>query len=93
MHQTRSATTFRTLPLIAWAFGGRLGFVVRVRSDIPSFEEPMIRRALMRSAATCSRLGSLDRAVNRELWPLGYAAQVDCSTQSGTAVVIDVSPS
>jgi hypothetical protein len=86
------AGTFRTMPTIHWAFDGRHGLLVRLRSDIPSHDDLMIRSALIRSTARCERLGALDRAINRELWPLGYVAQVDPAVGRGAPVVVDIAP-
>jgi hypothetical protein len=86
------AGIFRTMPTIHWAFDGRHGLVVRLRSDVPSHDDLMIRSALIRSAARCERVSALDRAINRELWSLGYVAQIDPAVRQGAPVVVDIAP-
>jgi hypothetical protein len=92
MTSTSRDGTYRTLPTIHWALDGRHGLVVRLRNDVPSQDDLMIRSALMRSAARCERLGALDRTINRELGPLGYVAQVDSAMRLGAPVVVDIVP-
>jgi hypothetical protein len=44
--------------------------------DVPTFDDGMIRRALLRSSLICGTVDRLNLAINRELWTIGYAARV-----------------
>ncbi len=50
----------------------------------------MIRGALLRGAASCERLTALDRAINRELWPLGYVAHLERGVADGGVVLVEI---
>jgi hypothetical protein len=65
------------------------GLSVRARSDVPSFDDALIRGALKRGALACERLAALDRAINRELWALGYVAHLE-RLSDGTVVQVEI---
>jgi hypothetical protein len=50
----------------------------------------MIRGALVRGALACQRLEHLDRALNRELWPLGYLARIEQSPRDRHLVFVEI---
>lgn len=75
----------RRVASVPWAHGGYDQLCVRAAADIPWFDDSMIKGALVRGALACERIEDLERAFNRELWPLGYVArlettQTDCPT-------------
>ena len=63
---------------------------MRAQSDVPSFDDLMIHSALLRGAAACERLAALDRVINRELWPLGYVAQIERCVTDGGIVLVEI---
>lgn len=88
--QTTAGRAFRTLGPVAWFHDGCNSLAVRVRADVPSFDDLMIRGALLRVATACEGLASLDRAINRELWPLGYVAHLERSVADGEVVLVEI---
>jgi hypothetical protein len=88
--QTIAVRALRKLGPVPWFHDGCSGLAIRARADVPSFDDSMIRGALLRSAASCERLTALDRAINRELWPLGYVAHLERSVASGGVVLVEI---
>lgn len=80
----------RKLGPVPWFHDGCSGLAVRVRADVPSFDDSMIRGALLRGVTSCERLATLDRAINRELWPLGYVAHFERSAAEGGVVLVEI---
>jgi hypothetical protein len=50
----------------------------------------MIRVALARGALACSRIGDLERALNRELWALGYVARLERNLTDRSVVHVEI---
>jgi hypothetical protein len=50
----------------------------------------MIRVALVRGALACRRTSNLERALNRELWPLGYVARLERDPIDRSAVLVEI---
>jgi hypothetical protein len=50
----------------------------------------MIRVALVRGALACRRIDRLERALNRELWPLGYVAHLKRDLTDRSVVLVDI---
>ncbi len=73
----RRESTVRRIGAVSWDHDGYQRLAIWAKGDIPLFDESMIRGALARCAHVCERLNTLDRALNRELWPLGYAASIE----------------
>ena len=88
--QTFAGRGVRRLGPVPWFHDGCSGLAVRARADVPSFDNSMIRGALLRSAASCERLTALDRAINRELWPLGYVAHLERNVAAGGVVLVEI---
>jgi hypothetical protein len=86
---TISQSTRRLGP-VPWYHDGCRGLAVRACADVPSFDDSMIRGALVRGALTCIRFDALDRALNRELWPLGYVAHLERSGPDGAIVQVEI---
>lgn len=80
----------RRLGAVPWRHAGTGGLAVRVGLDVPSFDEPMIRSALIRGALSCERKEGLDRALSRELWPLGYVARLDTGETGQSVVLVEI---
>jgi len=75
---------------LPWAHGGFKRLAVTIGPDVPAFDDSMIRGALVRAAIACERTEALDRALNRELWPLGYVARVEQSVLDRTVLEIEI---
>ena len=82
--------TVRKLGPVPWLHDGCSGRSIRARSEVPSFDDALIRGALKRVAVGCERLAVLDRAINRELWSLGYVAHLERSVNDGTVVQVEI---
>jgi hypothetical protein len=83
----------RRLGAVPWHHAGPQGLAVRVGSDVPSFDDPMIRSALIRGARTCNRIEGMDRALSRELWPLGYVARLEAGEAGRPIVLVEIANS
>lgn len=86
----RPASGPRKLGPVPWRQSGCRGLTVRAGTDVPSFDDPMIRVALVRGALACRRIGNLERALNRELWPLGYVARLERNPEDRSAVLVEI---
>jgi hypothetical protein len=82
----------RQLSPVPWNQDGCHGFDVQVCEDVPTFDEGIIRRALLRSSLACEDVAGLSRTINRELWGIGYVALV-LSDAANHLVVVEVSMS
>jgi hypothetical protein len=87
-----TASGVRRLSPVQWSQDGCPGFDVQVREDVPALDEGMIRRALLRGSAAWEDVNGLRRAINRQLWQIGYVAEV-WSDPADRSVVIEVSMS
>lgn len=74
----------RRLGALPWDHDGYERLALWAGADVPTFDDPMIKGALARCAHTCERLQTLDRAVNRELWPLGYVGRIEAAETDGS---------
>jgi hypothetical protein len=83
----------RRLGAVPWYHDGYHGLSVRVRADVPSFDDPMIRSALIRGAQACQRIEGLDRALSRELWSLGYVARLDVNEMGREIILVEIANS
>jgi hypothetical protein len=80
----------RRIGAVPWYRDGYHGLSVRAGADVPTFEDPMIRGALVRGALACKRIEDLDRVLNRELWPLGYLARIEPSPRDRSLVHVEI---
>lgn len=80
----------RRLGAVPWYHDGFRGLSVRARADVPSFDDSMIRGALVRATLACERIVTLDRALNRELWPLGYVAHLEPDVADRAVVQVEI---
>ena len=80
----------RKLGTVPWYQNGCRGLTVHAGTDVPSFDDPMIRVALVRGALACKRIGELERVLNRELWPLGYVARLEHNLTDRSLVHVEV---
>jgi hypothetical protein len=87
-----TASGMRRLSLVEWNQDGRYGFDVQVRDDVPTLDEGIIRRALLRGSLVCENVAGLSHAINRQLWQIGYVAAV-WSDPADRSVVVEVSMS
>jgi hypothetical protein len=88
--QFTAAGSLRRLRPIPWCHDGCDGLVVRARGDVPTCDESMIRIVLRRAASSCQQIAALDRAINRELWPLGYVAHLERGVADGGFVLVEI---
>jgi hypothetical protein len=88
-----AAVAARRLGAVPWYHDGYHGLSVRVTEDVPTFDDPMIRSALIRAAMACDRIESLDRALSRELWTLGYVARLDVNETGLEIIGVEVASS
>src|SRR5664280_575715 len=84
------ASGMRRLSPVQWGHDGCLGFDVQVRGDVPTLDEGMIRRALLRVSVACEDVDGLSQAINRQLWQIGYVAAV-WTDPVDRSVVVEVS--
>ena len=89
----RRASGLRKLGPVPWYQDGCRGLTARAGSDVPSFDDPMIRGALARGALGCGHIAGLERALNRELWPLGYVAHLEQDVIDRSVVYVDIASS
>ena len=80
----------RKLGPVAWNHDGCRTLAVHARDEVPSFDDSMIRAALVRGALTCRRFAILDRTINRELWALGYLARIDRDAADRSVVTVEI---
>jgi hypothetical protein len=77
----------RRLSPVQWSHDGHHGFDVHVCEDTPTFDEGMIRRALLRSSLACEKVDRLSPAINRQLWTIGYVATLRADPVDRSLVV------
>jgi hypothetical protein len=83
----------RRLGAVPWDHDGFQRLAIWAKGDIPVFDDSMIRGALARCAHACEQLNALDRALNRELWPLGYVASIETTARDGYTADVVISGS
>ena len=87
-----TASGMRRLSPVQWSHDGCPDFDLQVREDVPTLDEGMIRRALLRVSVVCEDVDVLSQAINRQLWQIGYVAAV-WSDPVDRSVVVEVSMS
>jgi hypothetical protein len=80
----------RRLSPVQWSHDACPGFDVQVCEDVPTLDEGMIRRALLRVPVVCEDVDGLSHAINRQLWQIGYVAAVS-SDPVDRSVLVEVS--
>jgi hypothetical protein len=80
----------RRLSPVRWNQDGCPGFEVHACEEVPTFDDGMIRRALLRGALVWKSEDALTQAINRELWAIGYVATVQ-SDPIDSSIVVEVS--
>lgn len=86
------ASGMRRLSPVQWSHDGCPGLDVQVCEDVPTLDEGMIRRALLRVSAVCEDVEGLSHAINRQLWQIGYVAAIS-SDPGDRSVLVEVSMS
>lgn len=51
----------------------------------------MIRAALVRGAISCQAVEEIDRALARELWQIGYVANVQADPANRAVLLVEIS--
>ena len=73
-----------------WYHDGCRLLTILAQGDVPAFDDSMLRAAIVRGAMGCDRLDALDRAINRELWALGYLARLARDTSDRSVVLVEI---
>jgi hypothetical protein len=84
-------TRARWLGSVPWNQDGCHRIAVQVGDDVPALDHGMIRRALVRGSLVCESVTDLSRAINRNLWEIGYFAKVKSDRYDDGSVVVEVS--
>jgi hypothetical protein len=89
MISSSALTALGTRPLspVQWNQAGCHFFYVRACADVSPFDDGMIRKALLRGSLVCEKVDELGRAINRQLWAIGYVATVRSDPVDRTVVV------
>ena len=77
----------RRVASVPWNQDGYRGIAVHMGDDVPTQDHGMIRRALIRGSLVCENLDGLSRAMNRQLWGIGYFARVMSDPLDGSVIV------
>jgi hypothetical protein len=75
---------------VSWCHDGHEGLSVTAGTDVPSFDDAMIRGALVRGARACQSTGALNRLLNRELWTLGYVARLEPDVTDNSRLLVRI---
>lgn len=89
----RPSATIRRIGVVPWHHDGCQRLAIWAQEEVPTFDDSILRGALARCAVRNERLGTLDRALNRELWPLGYVALIDAVATDDSVAHIVISGS
>jgi hypothetical protein len=87
---TQEVSAGRWIAAVPWYTDGYHGLSVKASTDVPPIADQMIRRALVRGALAWRRLDGLDRALNRELWSLGYVARLEANGIGRGTVLVKI---
>lgn len=90
---TQQLSAGRWIAAVPWYTDGYHGLSVRATTDVPPLADQMIRSALVRGALSWRRVDGLDRALNRELWSLGYVARLDAGGIGRGTVLVKIEAS
>jgi len=66
----------RRLGQVPWSHDGSDSLSAVALPSVPPSDDSMIRAALVRGARSSKTIQELDRALNRELWQIGYVARL-----------------
>jgi hypothetical protein len=80
----------RRLGPVPWIHDGCRTLAIHALDEVPSFDDSMIRAALIRGAMACKQLAQLDRTINRELWALGYLARLERNDSDRSVVTVEI---
>jgi hypothetical protein len=86
----RLATGRRNLAPVPWRRDGCLVLQVSVGTDVPAFDDLMVRDAIARASIAAERLETLERMLNRELWRIGYMARLKFDAQDHSIVHVGI---
>lgn len=74
-----------------WYRAGVSGFTVTALASVPPSDDSMIRAALVRGAVSCQTVEEIDRALARELWQIGYVANVQHDPTNRAVLLVEIS--
>jgi hypothetical protein len=80
----------RRLGPVSWCHDGHEGLSVTAGTDVPSFDDAMIRGALVRGALACQSIAALGRVLNRELWTVGYVARLEPDLTDNSRLLVRI---
>ena len=90
---TQQVLAGRWIAAVPWYTDGYHGLSVQASADVPPVADQMIRRALVRGALAWRCVDGLDRALNRELWSLGYVARLEAGGIGRGTVLVKIEAS
>jgi hypothetical protein len=76
---------------VPWYHAGYNGLSVVALTSVPRSDDSMIRAALVRGALSCQTIDELDRALNRELWQIGYVARIEHDPANRAVLLVEIS--
>lgn len=85
-----AAPAVRQLGPVSWCHDGHEGLSVTADADVPSFDDAMIRGALVRGARSCQSTDALTRVLNRELWTVGYVARLEPDLTNNSRLLVRI---
>ena len=88
---SRPVPASRRLGSVPWYHAGFSGFSVTALANVPPSDDSMIRAALVRGAISCQTVEDIDRALARELWQIGYAANVRHDPANRAVLLVEIS--
>ena len=77
----------RPLSPVQWNRADRRGIVVQACGDVPTYDDGMIRRALLRASLIAGDVAALKRAIACEIFEIGYSARLQADTPDGSLLV------
>ena len=88
---SRPVPASRRLGSVPWYHAGFSGFSVTALANVPPSDDSMIRAALVRGAISCQTVEDIDRALARELWQIGYVANVRHDPANRAVLLVEIS--
>jgi hypothetical protein len=88
---SRPVPASRRLGSVPWYHAGCSGFSVTALANVPPSDDSMIRAALVRGAISCQTVEEIDRALARELWQIGYVANVQHDPANRAVLLVEIS--
>lgn len=81
----------RRLGPVPWYHDGFDGLAAEALPSVPPSDDSMIRAALVRGALSSRTMAELERALNRELWQIGYTARIQRDPANLAVMRVEIS--